>query len=454
MTNQPNSDSSQETHQTTEEITSNKQVTVDSLQAEIPPLVTVTPPYNDGACGDRCSPVNTDISQEEKSLTTHTNTKTARGVTQTVDNKRLRLSQSWLIIIALVTMGLGLWIDFAWLGLAGSIAALLFSLGVVFNSVKGWIIRFLTPNERKNILGFLGFTLACAGLFKYLGIYQRISNWLNQFKYDEFGSWADWVGALGQISIAVLAVYIAWAQYVISKDLTIQQNRITQQQTIDAYFQGISDLALNDDGFLEDWPQERAIAEGRTAAILSSVDSVGKAKILRFLSQSRLLTPLRRDTFLGRPILDGSGGYAEDRAYGLRVIHLGVMLAGCNLAGQDLRWTDLSEANMVRANLRECDLVKANLSRTVLYEAKLVGADLKSTRLFYGSVETASPRSRTTPPNYETGECTGVVIERSNLTGVKRLNDEQRFYLCAWGGEKTRATIPGGCEDIPNRLGR
>ena len=157
---------------------------------------------------------------------------------------------------------------------------------------------------------------------------------------------------------------------------------------------------------------------------------------------------------MGRPILDGTGGYAEDRAYGLRVIDLGVMLAGCNLAGQDLRWTDLSEANMVRANLRECDLVKANLSRTVLYEAKLMGADLKSTRLFYGSVETASPRSRTTPPNYETGECTGVVIERSNLTGVKRINDEQRFYLCAWGGEKTRATIPGGCEDIPNKLER
>ena len=436
MTNQPHSDSSQETHQTTEKITSDKQVTVDSLQAEISPSV------------------NTDIPKEEKSLTTHTNTKTARKVTQPLDNKRLRLSQSWLIIIALVTMGLGLWFDFTWLGLAGSIAALLFSLGVVFNSIKGWIIRFLTPNERKNILSFLGFTLACAGLFKYLGVYRTVDNWLNQFKYDEFGSWADWVGALGQISIAVLAVYVAWAQYVISKDLTIQQNRITQQQTIDAYFQGISDLALNDDGFLEDWPQERAIAEGRTAAILSSVDSVGKAKILRFLSQSRLLTPLRRDTFLGRPILDGTGGYAEDRACGLRVIDLGVILAGCNLAGQDLRWTDLSEANMVRANLRECDLVKANLSRTILYEAKLVGADLKSTRLFYGSVETASPRSRTTPPNYETGECTGVVIERSNLTGVKRLNDEQRFYLCAWGGEKTRATIPGGCENIPNKLGR
>ena len=126
---------------------------------------------------------------------------------------------------------------------------------------------------------------------------------MNQFKYDEFGSWAEWVGALGQISIAILAVYVAWTQYVISKELTIQQNRITQQQTIDAYFQGISDLALDDEGLLEDWPQERAIAEGRTAAILSSVDGGGKAKILRFLSQAKLLSPIKRDRFLGRPIL-------------------------------------------------------------------------------------------------------------------------------------------------------
>jgi len=47
---------------------------------------------------------------------------------------------------------------------------------------------------------------------------------------------------------------------------------------------------LDEEGLLEDWPQERAIAEGRTAAILSSVDGGGKAKI-RFLTSSKLLTP-------------------------------------------------------------------------------------------------------------------------------------------------------------------
>ena len=369
-------------------------------------------------------------------------------------NRRINLSQSQLIIISVILMGLGLWFRLPWLGIISAVAALLFSLGVVFNSVSGWVIKFLNPQERRTILAFIGFTAAIAGLFNYLGVYRKIGNWLTQFKYDEFGSWADWIGALGQISIAILAVYVAWAQYVISTDLTIQQNRITQQQTIDAYFQGISDLTLNEEGLLEDWPQERAIAEGRTASILSSVDESGKAKILRFLSQSRLLTPLKRDKRLGRAILDGSGGYAEDRAYGTRVVDLGVMLAGAILTGQDLRWTDLSDANMVRANLSHCDLVKANLARTVLYEANLAGADLKGTQLFYGNVETASPRSISKPPNYETGEYTGVVVEKINLSGVKRLSEEQRYYLCAWCGEKSRGTIPGGCEGIPNKLGR
>ncbi|BAZ46245.1 rfrA pentapeptide repeat-containing protein [Chondrocystis sp. NIES-4102] len=402
--------------------------------------------------------VNVELEEQSLSLVKSESVEAQRVRRTTINNKntnpRISFSQSQLIIISIIFMGLGLWFQLSWLGLTSAIAALLLSLGVVFNSLKDWISKFLTIQERRSILAFIGFTCAIAGLFKYLGVYQNIGNWLNQFKYDEFGSWAEWIGAVGQISIAILAVYVAWAQYVISKDLTIQQNRITQQQTIDTYFQGISDLTLNDEGLLEDWPQERAIAEGRTASIMSSIDENGKAKVIRFLSQSRFLTPLKRDNRLGRAILDGSGGYSEDRVQGIRVVDLGVMLAGAYLVGQDLRWADLSDANMVRANLSHCDLIKANLARTVLYEANLAGADLKGTRLFYGSVETASPRSINAQPDYETGKHTGTVVEKANLSGIKRLSDEQRYYLCAWCGEKSRATVPGGCEGIPNKLNR
>ena len=83
MTNQPNSDSSQELHQTKEKITNSNQINSDSLQAET-------------------SPVNTEITTEENVSATHKNTKTVSRVPRTLDDTRLRLSQSWLIIIGLI----------------------------------------------------------------------------------------------------------------------------------------------------------------------------------------------------------------------------------------------------------------------------------------------------------------------------------------------------------------
>lgn len=364
------------------------------------------------------------------------------------------MSASVLILGSIAGMIIGLANDVVWIGIIGAIGAIGISLRMMWPSWGKIWVQVIPPAWRTLIVSCFGLLAGIVGLLMLSGTNTEPGSRNIQINWDAIGALGELIGALGQILIAILGVYVAWRQYVISKDLTIQQNRITQQQTIDAYFQGVSDLALDEQGFLEDWPQERAIAEGRTAAIMSSVDAEGKAKILRFLSQSRLVTPLKRDRLLGRPILDGNGGYAEDRDHGVRVIDLNVMLAGADMASTDLRWTDLSEANLVRANLSKCDLVKANLSRAVLYDANLARADMRSATLFYGSAETASPRSRTEFPNYQTGEHTGAVVERADFTAVKRLSDEQRYYCCAWCGSKSRETIPGGCEGIPNKLGR
>jgi uncharacterized protein YjbI with pentapeptide repeats len=368
---------------------------------------------------------------------------------------------AWVVIlIAIALTFIGITINNWWIGLLGTLVTLVLSLTILFPWVQAVVKEWFTPQDRIMFVAFVGLVVGIIGCVRFTGIGNNLLRWGRQINWDAFGTLADWFGALGQIFIAIIAVYVAWRQYVISKDLTIQQNQltlqqniITQQQTIDSYFQGVSDLVLDEEGLLEDWPQERAIAEGRTAAIFSSVDGSGKAKILRFLSRSKLLTPLKRDRRLGRAILDGVGGYAEDRLDGVRVIDLGVMLAGTDLSDNDLRWTDLSEANLVRANLSRCDLVKANLSRTILYDANLSGADLNGVRLFYGSLDNASPRSRTEPPNYKTGEHTGAVVENADFTDVVRMSESARCYCCAWGGEKTRSTIPGGCEGIPNKLG-
>ncbi len=359
-----------------------------------------------------------------------------------------------IIVTAIAILILGLTINNFWIGMSGALVSLLVSMQVILPPLQKAVSKAISLQERSQFIAVLGVIAALTGLTSLSGLNRYVDKLLKGINAEAIGSLAEWTGALGQILIAILAVYIAWRQYVISKDLTIQQNTITQQQTIDAYFQGICELALDDEGMLEDWPQERAFSEGRTAAILASVDAGGKAKVLRFLSQAKLLTPLRRDSHLGRPMLDGNGGYQEDCEYGVRVIDLNVMLAGADISGTDLRWTELSEANMVRANLSRCDLVKANLTRTILYQANLAGADMKAVRLFYGSAETATPRSRTKRPNYDTGEHTGAVVENANFTGVLRLEEEQRKYCCYWCGERTRRTIPGGCEGLPNKLGR
>jgi uncharacterized protein YjbI with pentapeptide repeats len=370
------------------------------------------------------------------------------------------VSSPWVPLGLLLAAGLvtaGLIMGHGWLGslilLVGTVLAIGLSVRVLMPEIRVFWTTVQQPGSLVWIAGG-ALVLGFFGILKLLRVDRAFGVWYGQANWDAIGALGEVGGAVGQIFIAILAVYIAWRQYVISKDLTIQQNTITQQQTIDAYFQGVSELVLDDQGLLEDWPQERAIAEGRTAAILASVDAMGKAKVLRFLSRARLLSPLKRDQRLGRPILDGSGGYAEDRLHGIRVIDLGVMLASADMSKTDLRWTDLSDANLIRADLSDCELVKANFSRTILVGANLTNSDVNGARLFYGKAMVASPRSRVEPPDYRTGVHTGAVVENADFTNVEDLSEEQRYYVCAWGGSNTRGTVPGGCGDIPNKLGR
>ena len=355
---------------------------------------------------------------------------------------------------AAAVLGLSLFLESAWFGIPAALVAIalagriLWPIGVV--AINEWIprtLQLLIVAGGIAVFGIIGL-LRFSGALAYLSPGERGVNWA------AISALGETFGAIGQILVAFLALYVAWRQYVISKDLTSQQNRITQQQTIDSYFQGVSDLILNEDGLLEDWPPERAIAEGRTAAILTGLDAEGKAKIVRFLSSSKLLTQLKRDRRLGRAIFDGLGGYEEDIEYGVRVIDLGGMLAKTDLSGTDLRSTELSEANLNGTQLQGCDLTRANLTRAILVNVNLRGADLSRTKFFYGTPDSASPRDRIHPPNYSTGAYTGAVIEGANFSQVKNLSDEQRFYCCSWGGSKTRGTVPGGCGGIPNKLER
>ncbi|MGB5241627.1 MAG: pentapeptide repeat-containing protein, partial [Prochlorococcaceae cyanobacterium] len=240
----------------------------------------------------------------------------------------------------------------------------------------------------------------------------------------------------------------------VDQRLTTQQNRITQAQTIDSFIQGLSELISDEDGLLEDWPLERMLAEGRLAAVLGSIDSEGKAKILRFLAHARLLTPLRRDQRLGRAILDGEGNYEVDRLDGVPVIYLNQMLRGVDLSGADLRGVDFNGANLGGSNLRGSDLADANLAAVNISGADLEGARLERTRFFYGTAEAATPADPRTVPDFESGAGTGAIVENANLSDLRQLDAATRLYLASWGGSRSRQSLSGSLKAIPSKLER
>jgi uncharacterized protein YjbI with pentapeptide repeats len=365
----------------------------------------------------------------------------------------------WFNLLGIIAIGCGIVFKNTGLTVAGCAISLGLSVPIIYRSIRPRIPKSLSSAQQLKVVTTMTMLLVVISLFRIGGFFSYVGSLSAGTDWSAVGALGLWGGALGQTAIATIAAFVSWRQYIVSRDLTIEQNRlnrqqniITQQQTIDNYFQGISDLVLDDDGFLEDWPQERAFAVGRTAALLGSVNASGKARTIRFLSRSNLLTPLQRDLRLGKVILNGNGGYDEDRIAGVRVINLGVMLSGVDLAQSDLRWTDLSDANLIRTNLSGCNLSKANLARTILYQAQLNGAHIGGTRFFYGNLELASPRIPDRAPDYITGEFSGAVVEDLDFTNVRGMSEEQRQYCCAWCGEKSRQTIPGACQGIADLL--
>ncbi|MEB3201097.1 MAG: pentapeptide repeat-containing protein [Synechococcaceae cyanobacterium] len=296
------------------------------------------------------------------------------------------------------------------------------------------------------VLALLAIPLALGWLDPLLEIY-RLRDW------GAIGAFGEGViGAVGQILVALVALAIAWRQVMVDQRLTGQQNRITQAQTIDSLIHGLSELIIDEEGLLEDWPLERMLAEGRLAAVLGSIDPEGKARVLRFLSHARLLTPLRRDNRLGRAILDGEGNYQEDRDLGVPVIQLRSFLRGANLRGTDLRGIDFNRADLRGADLRGADLSEANLAGTDLAGANLSGAQLEGCRLFEGRAQTATPSGAKTPRDSLSGQGTGARVFNADFRGVKGLDAANHAYLAAWSGPRSRHSLPGGPRGIPSRM--
>jgi uncharacterized protein YjbI with pentapeptide repeats len=368
---------------------------------------------------------------------------------------RLRDQPALQLLLAAALTLTALAAGWTWLALAAAVSTL--GLAMLQLLPPLWEVLHIRLDQPATVqtVALLALTVALLALSVLLGWWQPLLTIYRSGNWEAIGAVGEGViGAFGQILIAMVALMIAWRQFVVDRRLTTQQNRITQAQTIDSFIQGVSELISDDEGLLEDWPLERMLAEGRLAAVLGSIDSQGKAKVLRFLAHARLLTPLRRDNRLGRAILDGNGNYEEDRIAGVPVIRLNQMLRSADLSFSDLQGIDFNGADLRGANLQGADLRDANLAGCNLSGANLQGALLERTRFFFGIPQTASPARPDEPADLESGAGSGAIVENANLSGLGPLAPDTRFYLASWGGQRTRQTLEGTSKAIPNKLGR
>ena len=366
---------------------------------------------------------------------------------------RLRRSVALRLLLAALLTLLGLLLHWPLLAVPSALLLLGLCLAELLPDLWRLLADRLDEAPLARLLAIFGLVVSVLAVPLALGWFDRYLAYYRNNNWEAIGAIGEGViGAFGQILVALVAVAIAWRQVLIEQRLTTQQNRITQAQTIDSFIQGISELIVDEEGMLEDWPLERMLAEGRLAAVFGSIDTEGRARVLRFLSHARLLTPLRRDTRLGRAILDGHGNYEEDRLAGVPVIQLHALLKGVDLSGTDLRGVDFNGADLRNSDLAGCDLSGANLAATNLAGANLEQARLEDTRFFYGRAQGATPCRPDQTPDLQSGWCSGAVVENANFSGVQRLDPETHRYLACWSGSRSRASLPGGSKGITNLL--
>lgn len=249
---------------------------------------------------------------------------------------------------------------------------------------------------------------------------------------------------LSQLAIALLALVVTLRQFSIERVIIKELNLITQAQLVDNFIQGVSEMISDGDGFLEDWPLERMLAEGRLSAMFGAVDAAARARVLRFLSHANLLAPLQRDQRVGRPMLDGKGLYVIDRINGIPVVQLRQLLVGADLANTDLVGVDFNGADLSGVDFRGANLRGANLAGANLSGANLDGANLDAVSLFWGSGEAVTPAGSGEPLDLELGRGTGAILHRTRFSGVKHLSPLNRSYINRWSSGEFQTALPRG----------
>ncbi|MFQ5340504.1 MAG: pentapeptide repeat-containing protein [Anaerolineae bacterium] len=302
--------------------------------------------------------------------------------------------------------------------------------------------------------------------------------------WDAISTVTDLLSAIGQIAIAGIAVYIAYRQWMESKEDALEQKELTERieqnrqatmqeqeriirsQSLDAYFEGVSHLLLREG---DSNPIAQRFAKGRTDALLKILKPDEKRDLLAFLYGSGVITlngvsdapvisladsdlseaalrgAILREASLGMVNLRGADLQRADlseafmpgadlRGADLRGADISLaILHGAILSGADVREADLSEIDLSGADLREADLrgaylTEANLSGANLHGANFTGADLRGAN-FSGAYLSEANLSQANLSGVQLANL--VSISGADFTDAENLNDETREYLCS-----------------------
>ncbi len=202
-----------------------------------------------------------------------------------------------------------------------------------------------------------------------------------------------------------------------AEELFQRQERLTLTQTIDAYFQGVGAIFMNE----SNREVRDRIIVARTNALLNRLSTPrDRALVVRFVSQmdptltQRPKRALERSAkpFIDLADLDLSGA-------DLSFANLfGANLSGTKLTGSNLIWANLTQANLRNATLEGADLRGAELSRADLAEATLREARIGGAN-FHGADLRGADLRQADPGAFEfEGLTTRTNVENAKLDGA------------------------------------
>jgi hypothetical protein len=245
----------------------------------------------------------------------------------------------------------------------------------------------------------------------FVGVTDAITTWLQDFTWDEFGSWAEWSGSI----VAVPGTLIALASLL----YVYQQIALNQTQIVQSTKEQLREFLIIDERIsLIEQGRNDALAMVQAVMLNKIFGKHGIAALLISLSTSGYLTRVIEDRYIqvaydpktGRPMEDWINGIRPIPIERLRSRGMG-FFDGMDMSETTLTAAVLAQLSFKRSDFSYCDLTSCRLFGTNFTGANFSGAILVECQYYLGTnPETASPAAKGGAPDVVSGELSGAIF--------------------------------------------